>query len=172
MKTIVLFSLLALSAPLTMQAPTKPDKGAPAANNAARTGESRLLFFPEKVPWQEGPASLPPGATMAVLEGDPSKPGFFTMRLQLPDGYRVAPHSHPKQERLTIISGTLRLGMGDRFDEKALQALSPGTYSSMPAGMTHFAVAQGLTIIQLSSIGPWGVNYVNPADDPRRSSKR
>jgi hypothetical protein len=108
-----------------------------------------------------------PGAKMAILEGDPSKEGLFTMRLKLPDGYRVFPHWHPKTERLTIISGTVNLGAGDRFDPKATQALAAGTYSSMPPKMTHFAWMKGETILQLSSIGPWEIIYVNPSDDPR-----
>jgi hypothetical protein len=71
------------------------------------------LYVPTEIAWKAGPESLPPGAKVAVLEGDPAKEGFFTMRLLLPDGYRVAPHWHPKVERLTIISGTLNLGTGD-----------------------------------------------------------
>ena len=129
------------------------------------------LYTPSEVPWRDGPESLPAGAKVAVLEGDPSKDGFFTMRLLLPDGYRVAPHWHPKVERLTIISGTLNLGTGDRFDAAATKALPGGTYSSMPPKMTHFAWATGETVLQLSSIGPWQVIYVDPSDDPRKTHR-
>jgi len=129
------------------------------------------LYIPSEVAWKPGPPSLPPGAKMAVLEGDPAKEGFFTMRVLMPDGYRVAPHWHPKVERLTIISGTLNLGTGDRFDAAATKALPPGTYSSMPPKMTHFAWMTGETVLQLSSIGPWQVIYVDPADDPRNEHR-
>jgi len=125
------------------------------------------LYVPTEIAWKAGPESLAPGAKVAVLEGDPAKEGFFTMRLLLPDGYRVAPHWHPKVERLTIISGTLNLGTGDRFDAAATKALPAGTYSSMPPKMTHFAWTTGETVLQLSSIGPWQVIYVDPGDDPR-----
>jgi len=128
------------------------------------------LFVPGDIEWKAGPDSLAPGAKVAILEGDPAAEGFFTMRVMLPDGYRVAPHWHPKTERLTIISGTLNLGTGDRFDAAATRALPAGTYSSMPPKMTHFAWTTGETVLQLSSIGPWQVIYVDPADDPR--SKR
>jgi hypothetical protein len=131
----------------------------------------RILVMPDRTVWQEGPDSLRPGAKMVVLEGDPSKDGFFTMRLLLPDGYRVDPHWHAKAERLTIISGTLNLGMGDHFETQAAPALPAGTYSSMPPGMTHFAWTTGATVLQLSSIGPWSVIYVNPADDPRNKQR-
>ena len=87
--------------------------------------------------------------------------------LKLPDGYRVFPHWHPKTERLTIIQGVVNLGTGDRFDAEGTRALSAGTYSSMPPRMAHFAWMKGETILQLSSIGPWEVVYVNPGDDPR-----
>ena len=125
------------------------------------------LFVPGEIEWKAGPESLAPGAKVAILEGDPAAEGFFTMRLMVPDGYRVAPHWHPKTERLTIISGTLNLGTGDRFDAAATRALPAGTYSSMPPRMTHFAWTTGETVLQLSSIGPWQVVYVDPADDPR-----
>ena len=130
-----------------------------------------ILYVPSGIAWKAGPDSVPPGAKMAVLEGDPAKDGFFTIRLLLPDGYRVAPHWHPKAERLTIISGTVNLGTGDRFDAAATKALPAGTYSSMPPKMTHFAWMTGETVLQLSSIGPWQFIYVDPADDPRNKRR-
>ena len=132
---------------------------------------SWALYVPSEIAWKAGPESLAPGAKMAVLEGDPTKDGFFTIRLLLPDGYRVAPHWHPKVERLTIISGTVNLGTGDRFDATATTALPAGTYSSMPPKMTHFAWMTGETVLHLSSIGPWQVIYVDPADDPRNAHR-
>ena len=129
------------------------------------------LFKPDQIQWRDGPPSLLPGAKMAILEGDPAKEGFFTMRLKLPDGYRVFPHWHPRTERLTIIQGIVNLGTGDRFDTAATQTLPAGAYSSMPPKMPHFAWMRGETILQLSSIGPWEVVYVNPTDDPRSHAK-
>ena len=129
------------------------------------------LFKPDQIQWRDGPPSLLPGAKMAILEGDPAKEGFFTMRLKLPDGYRVFPHWHPRTERLTIIQGIVNLGTGDRFDTAATQTLPAGAYSSMPPKMPHFAWMRGETILQLSSIGPWEVVYVNPTDDPRSHTK-
>jgi quercetin dioxygenase-like cupin family protein len=108
---------------------------------------------------------------IAVLDGDPAKEGFFTMRIKMPDGYRVPPHWHPNQERVTVLSGTLNLGSGGRFDPKQTKALAPGTYSSMPPKMTHFAWMTGETILQLSSIGPWRIIYVRPEDDPRNKAR-
>jgi len=89
------------------------------------------------------------------------------MRLKFPDGYRVQPHSHPKIERVTVISGTLHFGMGDRFDANATRPIPAGSYGYWPAGMKHFAWSKGETVLQLHGIGPWQIVYVNPADDPR-----
>jgi len=97
---------------------------------------------------------MEPGAEAAVIEGDPSQPGFFNLRLRMPDGYRIAPHTHPQPERVTVISGTFLLGEGDQVDDSAMHALQPGSYFSMPPGMTHFARTQGETVIQLTSMGP------------------
>jgi quercetin dioxygenase-like cupin family protein len=121
--------------------------------------------------WEDGPKSLPPGAKMVVLEGDPTKPGQFVMRLKVPDGYKIPPHVHPKPERLTVISGSFHLGMGDKFDSKHATQLPAGSYGTWPAGMRHFAWVEGETTIQLHGEGPWVIEYVNAADDPRGRKK-
>ena len=129
--------------------------------------EKALIYPPGAVEWQPGPASLEPGAEFAVLEGDPAEVGVFTLRIRMPDGYVINPHWHPGVERLTVLSGTFRLGHGDVLDSAAAQPLPAGSHFSMPPGMRHYAVTEGETVVQLSSIGPWEINYVNPADDPR-----
>jgi quercetin dioxygenase-like cupin family protein len=125
-------------------------------------------FSAGKIKWRDGPRSLPKGAMFAVLEGDPSKEGPFVFRVKIPDGYRVPPHTHPKTERVTVISGTFNIGMGDRFDENATTEMPAGTYGHWGAGMKHFVWAKGETILQFHGMGPWSIQYVNPADDPRR----
>ncbi|MEX2216514.1 MAG: cupin domain-containing protein [Phycisphaeraceae bacterium] len=129
---------------------------------------SASLYLPSELKWQEGPPSLPKGAKYAVLEGDPSKDGPFVFRVKVPDGYRIPPHTHPKVERVTVISGTFNIGMGDKFDEKAGTAMPAGTYGHWPAGMKHFVWVKGETVVQFHGIGPWSIEYVNPNDDPRR----
>lgn len=141
---------------------------APARELPDADGEP-VIHLPDRIRWSPGPAALPPGARIAVLEGDPTKEGPFTMRLALPDGYRIPPHIHPKTERLTVLSGTFRLGMGATYDERALRDLPAGTYGYWPAGMKHFVQVKGETIVQLHGIGPWQIIYLNPADDPRRA---
>ena len=130
------------------------------------------LFAPDDVKWTDGPPSLPKGASFAVLEGDPTKKGPFVFRVKAPDGYRIPPHTHPKTERVTVISGTFHIGMGDTFDEKAVQAMPAGTYGHWASGMKHFVWVKGETVVQFHGDGPWTINYVNPADDPRKTTAR
>lgn len=147
---------LAGAAPLAAQAPASPEAAHHAVHPAA------------DIQWQAGPASLPPGAQFALLEGDPSKEGFFALQIRMPDGYVIPPHWHPVQERVTVLSGTFHLGQGETVNRQQTQALAAGSYFSLAPRMTHYAVTEGETLIQLTSIGPWQINYVNPADDPRR----
>lgn len=121
--------------------------------------------------WQPGPPSLPKGSQFVVLEGDPAKEGPFVFRAKLPDGFRIPPHTHPKVERVTVISGTFHLGMGETFSEEGAVEMPAGTYGFWPAGMKHFAWAEGETIVQVHGIGPWSINYLNPDDDPRNSAR-
>jgi quercetin dioxygenase-like cupin family protein len=125
------------------------------------------LYPADKVKWQDGPPSLPKGAMIAVLEGDPNKEGPFVFRVKLPDGYTIPPHTHPKTERVTVIAGTFNIGMGDKFDEKASKAMPAGTYGHWPPGMKHFVWVKGETILQFHGMGPWSIQYLNPKDDPR-----
>jgi quercetin dioxygenase-like cupin family protein len=131
-----------------------------------------MALFPlDEMKWQEGPATLPNGARIAVLEGNPSKDGPFVFRLKIPDGYRVPPHTHPKTERVTVISGTFNIGMGEKFDLHATKPMAAGTYGYWEAGMKHFVWAKGETILQFHGMGPWSIRYVNSEDDPRNQRK-
>jgi hypothetical protein len=126
-----------------------------------------LIFTPKDVKWEDAPASLPRGAKVAVLEGDPTKEGPFVMRIKMPDGYRVPPHTHPKPERATIIAGTLYIGMGATFEKDKCKEMPTGSFGTWPAGMKHFGWLKGETVIQLHGTGPWSLTYVDPKDDPR-----
>jgi anti-sigma factor ChrR (cupin superfamily) len=133
--------------------------------------KSAAIFNPQQLNWGPAPPGLPPGAQMVVLDGNPEKKGSFTIRLRMPDGYKIAPHTHPTIERVTVISGTAHLGMGPKFDQAAAQALPPGGFAVLPSKMEHFAWATGETIVQIHSHGPFKIDYVNPADDPRNAKK-
>lgn len=110
------------------------------------TGEA-IVALPGSITWGPAPALPPPEAQVAVLEGDPSKVGPFTMRLSVPDGYRIAPHFHPADEHVTVLSGTFLVGMGETFDESKLAELPAGSFGVLPSGMRHFAQARGATVL-------------------------
>jgi hypothetical protein len=122
----------------------------------------------DELKWKDGLPSLPPGAKIAILEGDPGKPGAFVFRVKVPDGYKIPPHIHPKPERVTVVSGTFHLGMGEKFDRSKGEALPAGTYGTWPAGMKHYVWVKGETVVQFHGEGPWVIEYVNPTDDPRK----
>jgi anti-sigma factor ChrR (cupin superfamily) len=132
-----------------------------------RLDKDHVMVRPDDVKWGPAPPSLPAGAKVAVLSGDPGKPGPYVIRVKLPDGYKVPPHWHPTDENVTVIEGTFMAGKGDKFNGDASEALPAGSFVKMPKEMRHFAWAKGETIIQLHGIGPFEINYVNSADDPR-----
>lgn len=117
--------------------------------------------------WGDAPPGFPAGARVAVVSGNPGEAQPYVLRAQFPANYRLAPHSHPTTESATVLSGTVALGMGDKFDESAMQDLTPGGFASLPAGMRHFFISKTASTIQLHGTGPFAINYVNPADDPR-----
>lgn len=151
-------------------APAPAPAGQPAAP-APDTG-AHIMVKATEITWVDAPPVLPPGAKVAVIEGNPAETGLFTMRIKLPAGYKIAPHWHPADEHITVLSGNFRMGLGEQFDPKALKDLPAGSFAVMSRGTRHFAQAKGATILQLHAMGPWGLNYVNPADDPRQAAKK
>ncbi len=115
------------------------------------------------------PPVFPPGAQMAVLRGDPSKAGPFTIELAMPDGYRIPPHSHPTSEHVVVRRGIFLVGMGDTLKLETARAMTHGQAGEVPARMHHYAVAKGATVVAVSASGPFAMTYVNPADDPQRA---
>ena len=133
---------------------------------------ARNAFTPDAMQWGGAPPFIAPGAQLTVLEGDATaNSGDFTVRLKMPAGYRIAPHWHPHRENVTVVSGTFKVGMGDTFDAQAAKPMTAGTYGYWEAGMKHFVWIKGETIVQFHGTGPWSIQYVNPADDPRNQAK-
>ena len=115
------------------------------------------------VQWKEAPPVLP-GAQISVLYGDPGKEGVFVMRIKLPANYRVPPHTHPVDEIVTVISGEFNIGMGKEFNEAQLKPYAAGGLIAMPPGTEHYVRTKQETVIQISTIGPWALKYINPQD--------
>jgi quercetin dioxygenase-like cupin family protein len=135
---------------------------------------ARHIAAPTTVPnaergltWGPAPAVFPAGAQLAVLQGDPSKPKEqFTIRLRMPDGYRIPPHTHPTDEHVTVVEGTFLVGMGPQFRADSMTTLDVGAFVTAPAGHAHYAAARGATVVQVHAIGPFALTYVNPSDVP------
>jgi len=130
--------------------------------------KDHVMARPDDIKWGPAPPGLPPGAEAAVLSGDPGKAAAYVIRAKMPDGYKVPPHWHASDENVTVIKGTLMVGKGEKFNPSASEALPAGSFMRMPKEMCHFAWAKGETIIQVHGIGPFDINYINPADDPRK----
>ncbi|HUS18353.1 MAG TPA: cupin domain-containing protein [Terriglobales bacterium] len=121
--------------------------------------------------WGPAPPGIPAGAQAAVLSGDPTKGGMFTIRLKAPAGAKIMPHWHPTDENVTIISGSFSVGMGDKMDEAAAHKMSAGDFVSLKAKQRHYAIANTEAVVQIEAKGPFQITYVNPNDDPRNSKK-
>jgi quercetin dioxygenase-like cupin family protein len=129
------------------------------------------VILPEQVPWQSFPA-FPPAARLAVLVGDPLSPGPYVIRVKVPLGTKLMPHSHPEDRVYTVISGVFYIGVGSEFDPEAVQAYPPGSVIVLPGNTRHFHWAKsGEYVTQVTAIGPLGLEYVHAQDDPRGPSQ-
>jgi anti-sigma factor ChrR (cupin superfamily) len=125
------------------------------------------VVMPADLKWQEVP-SLPKGAMIAVIEGPMDQAVPFTARLKVPANYKIPPHWHPAIERVTVLSGTLHMALGDKFDKAKTTALDIGGMMIIQPKTNHFVWTETESVVQLHGTGPWGITYVNPEDDPRK----
>lgn len=159
-KIILLFAVFVFSA-VRLLAQNPP------AGDMQHSSNGHIMLNLSEMKWMDAPPGLPAGAKVTVLSGDPSKPGPFTLRAMFPANYKIPAHTHPSYENVVVLEGTLYMGSGDKLDESKAMALAVGGYSAIPAKSPHFAFAKEKTIIQVNGEGPFEINYINPADDPR-----
>ena len=126
-----------------------------------------MMVMPNELKWTDVP-SLPAGAKLAVIEGPLNEAVPITFRLKLPANYQIPAHWHPAIEHVTVISGALDMGIGDKLDKSKSHRLSAGGVAIMQPKVNHFGWTTEETIVQVHGVGPWGITYVNPADDPRK----
>ena len=137
------------------------------ATQAPYTGEGHVMVTRGELKWVDAP-SVGPGSKIAVIEGPINQAVPFTFQLLLPANFKVAPHTHPAFERVTVLSGTFYFAHGDKYEPAKAKALKPGSVAIMPPGTPMFGYTKEETIIQLHGMGPWGLKYLDPADDPRK----
>jgi quercetin dioxygenase-like cupin family protein len=141
-----------------------------AAQVTSHESHESHVFSPDTIPWGPAPPFVAPGARLAVLEGNPAAAsGDYTVRVKMPDGYRISPHWHPLRENVTVISGTFKVGMGDVFETNKMTALPAGSFAFLDPDMHHYAMASGEVVVQIHGMAPLQFNYVNPLDDPSRN---
>ena len=143
----------------------------PVATSGANA-KDHLIITPEETTWGPAPDAFPPGAQLAVLDGNPmGTDGSYTVRLKMPDGYVIPPHWHPADELVTVVEGSFAVGMGEQLSESAMKTLGVGGFARLPQGMRHFAKANGAAVVQVSGPAPFKITYVNPSDDPRNKKQ-
>lgn len=174
-KTLLSLSAAALLAAPVLAADPTQMKPAEAKMMAAAEGTMKpaehTMVAPGDIAWVPAPPSVPAGAKMAVLKGDPGKESMFVIRLSVPAGYQIAPHWHPAFENVTVISGEANFGLGDTLDKSKGMKLVTGGFASMAPQTHHYFWVEQDTVIQLHGVGPWQLYYINPADDPRNMKK-
>ncbi len=138
---------------------------------AALAADDTMAVQPSALKWGPAPPALPPGALVAVVSGDPSKAEPYVVRVKLPRGYKIMPHTHPSDENVTVLSGVFHVAMGGTFDTKKGDTLRSGGFFRAAQGMQHYAWVSGPAMIQIHGVGPFEIKYVNPADDPRNKSQ-
>jgi len=130
------------------------------------TPSKHVMTTAAALTWGDPPPIFEKGAQFTVVSGDPGQAGLYVVRLKMPAGYKIAPHWHPTDEHVTVLSGTFALGMGDAFDKAKMQELPAGGYALLPADLRYYAMAKTEAIVQVHGMGPFKLTYVNPADDP------
>jgi hypothetical protein len=169
MKTLAAVSLALVLLSFAAARAADPDKKDSKDKKAASGKGDAVTILARDIQWGDAPPDLPKGAKLAVMHGDPSKKDVFSVRLKLPQGYKVPPHWHTKDEQLTILSGTFVLHMGDTMDAPAHE-LGAGAYHFLPGKMHHAAEVKDEVILQVDGTGPFDIHYLNPADNPNKSA--
>jgi quercetin dioxygenase-like cupin family protein len=139
------------------------------AQHSHGAGAAPLMLGPGDIKWGECPPAFPAGMQCAILEGNPAEAGPYVVRSRMPAGYRIAPHWHPTDEHLTVLSGTVGMGTGDKLDKGVGHAMAAGSYMVMPRETRHWLWTDGPAELQVSAMGPFVITYVDPKDDPRNA---
>lgn len=174
MKKHLFVSVVVLCCLAIAQESTKSSSKQGAANTTSKSAPAarKNAFTPDQIQYGPAPAFVPPGATLAVLEGNPmGATGDYTIRLKMPDGYKIGPHWHPKRENVTVISGTLKVGMGDKFDESKMMSFGATSFAYLDPSMHHYVMTSGETVVQIHGVAPVQFNYIDPNDDPSKKKQ-
>lgn len=132
------------------------------------SADDMVTMQPDGIKWGDGPPTLPKGMQLAVLTGDPGMTGPYVIRIKVPAGYQIPAHWHSTAENLTVLAGTVNVGMGDKLDKSGSHALDVGGFAFLPAKMGHFLWTTGPAMFQIHAVGPFDIHYMNSNDAPSR----
>jgi quercetin dioxygenase-like cupin family protein len=135
---------------------------------SAALADDMVVAHPGTLKWGDAPPVLPKGAQLAVITGNPAKAGSYVIRIKVPAGYQIPAHWHSTAENLTVLSGSVNVGMGDKLDRKTSTPLGVGSFTYLPAKMNHFLWTSVPAVFQIHAEGPFDIVYVNPSDDPSK----
>lgn len=139
---------------------------APAASSAPAVVPGALQFDAANVVFRPAPPSMPKGVELAVLEGNPQASGIFTLRLKAPPGFLLPPHTHPVEERVTVLSGSVAVGFGSRVERKGARTFGAGAFYVNPPGAPHYVFSDEGAVVQITGLGPWRVEPLTPPSEP------
>lgn len=158
-----------------------PGVNSPTTDNATNTPGSMttsalnknmpITITPDALQWKPAPQHLPSGAQMAILEGNPQTKGMITIRVKVPANYQLPPVYAQNIARITVLSGNINLGFGDKMNTNAGTALPAGSFVLMPANKHHYMWTTDESVVQVSGMGPFALKYVNKNDDPSNLNK-
>jgi quercetin dioxygenase-like cupin family protein len=137
----------------------------------AALADDMVVAHPDTLKWGEAPSVLPKGAQLAVITGDPGKVGSYVIRVKVPAGYQIPAHWHSTPENLTVLSGTVNVGMGAKLDKRTSTLLEEGSFTYLPPKMDHFLWTSVPAVFQIHAEGPFDIVYVNPNDDPSKQDR-
>ena len=154
---------------IAQDSPKSTSKSGATKTTSKSAAAKKNAFTPDQMQYGPPPPFVPPGAELAVLEGNPmGAVGDYTIRLKMPDGYKIGPHWHPKRENVTVISGALKVGMGDKFDESKMMSFPAASFAYLDPNMHHYVMTSGETVVQIHGAAPVKFNYIDPNDDPSK----
>ena len=163
-RAIIMLALVLLSTPLH----AAEKQTAPSQTTLAKRA---IQFTPADFQWVDAPRSMPTGAKIQVLEGNPTRTGLFTMRIKLPAQTTLMPHSHPQDERITVLSGAAYVGFGDKLDLKLAKQYAAGSYYVTPAKLRHYVYFGEETVVQFTGMGPWEIHYLKAPETPKKKKR-
>ena len=133
-----------------------------AVNGSAAASHSVLPLNDDA--WHDGPQGMPPGVKFAAITGDPSQPGPFVLRAELPPGYSISPYRRSSDESIVVLAGSLKIGAGASFDPSQMRTFDSGAFVRLRADEPHYTTTDAGAVVQIIGTGPFAIEYVRASN--------